>query len=139
MKVSSKKFSQLRIKDKFSFNTIITGEKLNKFINISGDNNPLHANSKFAKDLNFNDKVVHGLLSSAYYSKLVGVYLPGKFSLITKININFHNPLYLNQKINVSGVIVSKDSRFKIISINAQILRKNYLISTAEILVNVKK
>jgi len=139
MRVSSYKFSDIKKKDFQSFNTIVNEKKLFKFIDISGDKNPLHSNKKFAKKLNFKSNIIHGLLISSFYSKLVGVYLPGKYSVIGKININFHNPLYINQKINVSGKVVAKDSRFKVITLHAKITRKDTLISSAEILVNVKK
>ena len=59
--------------------------------------------------------------------------------LLEKLSINFHNPLYLSEKIQVSGKIISKDNRFKNIIIRAQILKKDKIISTSEILVNVKK
>jgi len=139
MRVSSKKFSQIKKKDYQSFNSIITKKKLKDYISISGDKNPLHSNDLFAKKLNFKSNIVHGLLISSLYSKLIGVYLPGKYGVIGKISINFHNPLYINQKIHISGQVVAKDYRFKIITVFSKIARKDTIISTAEILVNVKK
>ena len=139
MKVFNKKFSQIKINQNEKFNTYITEEKLKQFVSISGDKNPLHLNKKYAQHLGFKENIIHGLLISSLYSKLVGVYLPGKYAVIGKISINFHNPLYLSEKIQVSGKIISKDNRFKNIIIRAQILKKDKIISTAEILVNVKK
>ena len=58
---------------------------------------------------------------------------------IAKININFHNPLYINEKITVTGKVKKKDSRFKIVEIIGSIKNDLKIISTATIIINVTK
>jgi len=139
MRANSLKYSELKVNRSEFFNTFITKEKLNKFVEVSGDKNPLHTNEIFAQSLNFEKNIVHGLLTSSLYSKLVGVYLPGRYGVIGKISIDFHNPLYLRQNVKVLGKIISKDNRFKNITISGLITRNDVIISKSEILVNVKK
>ena len=68
----NKKFSQIKINQNEKFNTYITEEKLKQFVSISGDKNPLHLNKKYAQHLGFKENIIHGLLISSLYSKLVG-------------------------------------------------------------------
>ena len=133
-------FNDLKVNKNYFFYTKITKKMMDQFKNISGDTNPLHTNDKFAKEHGFKKKIVYGLLSSSFYSKLIGIYIPGMYSVITKIDISFHNPTYINDVLKVSGFISKKDERFKIAHINASIINdSNLLLSTSKVQVNVKK
>ncbi len=68
------------------FDTLITTAKIERFAEISGDSNPLHTVPEFAKNAGFSGVVAFGLLTSSYYSRLVGMYLPGRFALLQGIS-----------------------------------------------------
>ena len=123
----------------FQFNEKITEEMMTLFLELSGDTNPLHCDRNYALEKKMKDRVVYGMLSSSFYSKLVGVYIPGKYCLLQGIKIQFNNPLFMGDEITVNGKVVDKDDTFKILKIKANIKTFDKTISKAEIMVGVMK
>lgn len=99
------KFHELCIGQINTFQIKITEKMVDDFANFSGDYNPLHMDQNFAKSKNFKNRVCHGMLLSSFFSRLIGMYLPGKNSLYFSQTINFQLPCYVNQKITVSGEV----------------------------------
>ena len=134
------KFEDLKLDQTERFEVIISEQMMSDFREISGDINPLHSDKDFAIKQNFKDKVVYGLLVSSFYSKLIGVYLPGKYALLNSINVDFLKPVYVKDKLYIEGRIVELDNRFKIINIKSRITREeNYLVSRANIKVSTNE
>ena len=99
------KFHEICIGQINTFQIKITEKMVDDFANFSGDYNPLHMDKNFAKSKNFKNRVCHGMLLSSFFSRLIGMYLPGKNSLYFSQTINFQLPCYINQKITVSGEV----------------------------------
>ena len=98
-------FEDLYIGLKEEFEVVLTDDKMQKFKDISGDENPLHTNEELALKKGMLGKVVYGMLTSSFYSTLVGVHLPGEKCLLQGIDIIFKKPVYLNEKLKVVGEI----------------------------------
>ena len=99
------KFEDLKIGQTESFKVVVNEQMMNDFLNISGDNNPLHIDGEFAKKQGYNDRVVYGLLTTSFISKLVGVLLPGKYCLLQGIEVKYLKPVYINDELIISGTI----------------------------------
>ena len=134
------KFEDLDVGLSFKFKEIVTEEKMKLFLKLSGDNNALHCDEEYAKKSNMEGRVVYGMLTSSFYSTLVGVYLPGENCLLQEIKISFNNPLYIGEEIVVSGTIVEKDDTFKRAEIKASIKTiDGKVVSKAKIKVGVRE
>lgn len=72
---------------------------------IYGDVNPLHNDTEFAKARGYEDRVVYGMLIASQISTLGGVYLPGKYCLIHGVEIDFARPVYIGDKLTISGTV----------------------------------
>jgi len=132
-------FSQLNVGIKHSFEAEVDKDKMQKFLEISGDNNPMHIDHIFAKSNGMKDRIVYGLLTSSFYSTLVGVYLPGKFALLHSIDIQFSNPVFIGDKLTVFGEVFKINEMFRQIELKAYILnQKNEKISRAKIKIGLK-
>lgn len=122
------------------FSVTITEEMLDSFQSLSEDTNPLHADSRYAKEKGFKDRVAYGMLTSAFYSKLVGVYLPGKYALLHGIEIDFHNPVYAGDILAISGEVSYINETYKQIEIIGHIRNQDKkLISKAKIKVGLNE
>jgi 3-hydroxybutyryl-CoA dehydratase len=99
-------WDDLKVGLRHEFEVVITREMVNAFAEISGDSNPLHSDPAYARRAGFDGQVVFGLLTSSFCSRLVGVYLPGKYALLHGIDIDFVSPVYVGDKLIVSGEIV---------------------------------
>lgn len=109
--------------EEFEFD--ITKEKMNKFLEITGDNNPLHQDDSFAKERGYEDVVVYGLLTTSALSTLAGVYLPGMNSLIHSIEISYPKPIYISScPLKIKGEVISKDDRFSRITVKVSVFDK---------------
>ena len=99
------RFEELYIGKEESFKVTITEEMMEKFLDISGDTNPLHNDSEFAKTRGYENKVVYGLLTTSFISKLGGVLLPGKYCLLQGIEVKYAKPVYVGDTLTVKGIV----------------------------------
>jgi len=121
-----------------SFEVLLDPEKHKKFLEITGDHNPLHIDPEYAKVRGFEGNVVYGLLTSSFYSTLVGVYLPGKFAILHAIDVKFLKPVFINDLLKVSGVVSYINEAYKQIELKAYIVnQKGIKISKAIIKVGL--
>jgi len=118
-------YEQLQIGQRESFISEVTEDKIHNFYKMTEDSNPLHATEDFAINQGFEGRVVYGMLTASLLSTLAGVYLPGKYSLIHEVNVIFVKPVYLGDKLTVSGEVISKDDRYRFFILRAEIFNQN--------------
>lgn len=118
-----------------SFQVTITEDKMQKFCEISGDDNPLHRDAAFARDRGFDGQVVYGMLSSAFYSTLVGVYLPGENALLQELKLRLIRPVYIGDILTVTGVVKDIREATGRIKIKASVTSRMGGVSEADITV----
>ncbi|MBR5361427.1 MAG: dehydratase, partial [Lachnospiraceae bacterium] len=71
-------YEQIEVGHKESFKVTVTEADMDKFREITGDVNPLHRDTEYAKEHGYRDRVFFGMLTASYLSTLAGVYLPGE-------------------------------------------------------------
>ena len=74
-------FGRLEVGDEDRWTHDVTAEDVDAFARLSGDVNPLHMEAEFARRHGFRGRVVHGVLLSAYLSRVLGTRLPGPGAL----------------------------------------------------------
>ena len=114
-------FDQIDIGLTKEFDVIITQSLVDDFAKISGDYSPIHMNEEFAKLTKFGKKIVHGMLLASLLSRMVGMYLPGKYALYSSQTLESHNPCFVGDKITVSSIVNDKSESTKIIKIESKI------------------
>jgi len=119
------KFDDITVGLEEYFNVKVNADKLDKFLEISGDINPLHTDTEYAKSNGFLDKVVYGMLTSSFYSTLVGVYLPGKYCILQGIDIQFSKPVYIGETLKIIGKVSYINEAYRQIEIKAIIKNTN--------------
>ena len=118
-------YDDIFIGQKESFMIKITESMVQTFGNFSGDLNPLHMDTKFAKSSSFKKRIVHGMLLSTFFSQLVGMYLPGKNALYFSQTLNFRSPCYIDDEIEVVGEVIEKSDSTQIITLSTTIFNKS--------------
>jgi 3-hydroxybutyryl-CoA dehydratase len=99
------RWDDLRIGLRHEFDVTLTDDMMSAFAAMSGDRNPLHVDPDYAVRAGFAGPVVFGLLTSAFYSQLVGVHLPGRYALLHGIDVDFVSPAFVGQTLRVAGEI----------------------------------
>jgi acyl dehydratase len=121
---TEKEFIEIKEGDTACFEIIIDEKIVRAFAVLSGDFNPLHLDSQYAGASEFGQIIAHGQLGGALFSRLVGMYLPGKFSLYLKQTFEFKKPIFLNTTVVVEGTIMRKIEAFQCVEIRMQICDK---------------
>lgn len=77
------------------------------FAALSGDFNPLHTDDSYAVTTQFGRRILHGAFNAGLLSRMAGMILPGRDSLVTKMGLTFIAPIFLPTRLVVSGSQVS--------------------------------
>lgn len=118
-------FSDLYVGMKESFCVQLTDDMMDSFKIITGDTNPLHSDSIFAKDKGYPSRVAYGMLTASLSSTLAGVYLPGENSLIREVSYKFIKPVFIGDIIRVEGEVISLDERFRVFEMKVTMYNQN--------------
>src|SRR5215471_6400566 len=86
-----------------------TDEDVRRFIEITGDTNPLHVDDEFAAKTRFGRRIVHGMLSASLFSTLVGTLLPGTGAIYRSQTIRFLLPVHPGDTVTAHLVLRSVD------------------------------
>ena len=114
-------FEEIKIGLSHSFEVLINEELERDFATISGDFNPLHMNEEYAKKTKFGKRVCHGMLLASFFSRLIGMYMPGEKALYFSQNLNFVKPCFIGERISVNGEVMDKSEATRIIKIKTVI------------------
>ena len=104
-----------------SFTAAVTEEKVRKFLEISGDTNPLHMDDGYAQAKGHPSRVVYGMLTASLYSTLAGVYLPGEHCFLWEVDAKFTAPVYIGDELTVTGRVTEVNDQFRFIKVKAQV------------------
>ena len=88
-------FEDLSVGQTASFKKTITQEDISKFIDITGDTNPIHVDAEFAGRTFFGRPIAHGMLSASLFSTLVGMHIPGTGAIYKSQTIEFLKPVHV--------------------------------------------
>ena len=117
--------ANIKLGQEKKFEVIITESMLKKFAELSGDYNPLHMDNDYAKTTIFKKRICHGMLIASFFSRLVGMYLPGKNSLYFSQSLKFISPCFIGDKIFVEGKVLDKSNATRIITLKTVITNED--------------
>ena len=121
-------FNEIEIGLTKQFQITITESMIDDFAKISGDYNPLHMDEKFAQSRDFKNRVCHGMLLGSLFSRLIGMYVPGKYGLYFSQTLNFVNPTIVDDTVTVTGKVISKSESTKIIELKTTIKNSSHVL-----------
>ena len=124
-KPSEYSFDEIELGMQKSFKVDISEDMLDDFTKLSGDDNPLHTNEEYASSTSFKKRVCSGMFLSSFFSRLVGMYLPGKHALHISQSLNFVNPCFIGETITVEGKVIDKSPATKIIKLETTITNES--------------
>ena len=107
---------------------------LKKYQELSGDISPIHVDEDYAKKRGFRGRVCYGMLVSSFYSTLVGTYLPGRYAFLQEAKISMVRPVYVGDRLSVTGTVKELHVNLKRVTIKAHIRNQNGEIVSRAIL-----
>jgi 3-oxoacyl-[acyl-carrier protein] reductase len=118
-------FDALKVGDCRQLSKTITDEDIRKFVELTGDNNPLHVDRKFASETAFKDIVVHGMLGASFISTVIGTQLPGPGALWVSQAMDFLLPVRRGDRLTVSCTVLKKHERERLLELETRIVNQN--------------
>tara|TARA_B100001250_G_scaffold411059_1_gene438825 strand:- start:3863 stop:5047 length:1185 start_codon:yes stop_codon:yes gene_type:complete len=119
------RYSDIEIGMIKEINHLITQEDVNKFADLTGDDNKLHLDEKFASKTSFKKPVAHGMLSASFISTIIGTEIPGDGALWFSQTIDFLIPVRVGDLITVKAKVLKKDDRNNTIEMSTDIYNQN--------------
>ena len=103
-----------------NFKIKVTESMTEEFAKLTGDYSPLHMEEEYARTTNFGHRICHGMLVGSFFSRLVGMYLPGKYGLLLSYSLRHLLPCFLDQELIVEGRVMDKSNVTRIITVDAK-------------------
>lgn len=119
------KYNEINIGDKACLKHKITPQDIEKFVDLTGDDNKLHTDKEYASRTQFKKPVVHGMLGASFISTIIGTKLPGDGALWFSQTLEFLLPVRIGDEITVTAEVVKKNDRENIIELNVEIVNQN--------------
>lgn len=119
------KFSEIYIGQKAEIKHKITEEDIEKFVDLTGDDNRLHVDKEYAGNTSFKKPVAHGMLGASFISTIIGTKLPGDGALWFAQNLEFLLPVRINDVISVEAEVVNTLKRQNIIELRTDVFNQN--------------
>ena len=101
-------FDELKIGGKASLVRALTQKDIELFAAMSGDVNPAHMDSAYAKSDIFHGIVGQGMWSGALISAVLGTLLPGPGTIYLEQDLKFKKPVRIGDKLTASVIVRSK-------------------------------
>ena len=122
--------------NKFSINQVKRGMKIRlrkrmtkkffiKSIRLLNDTAPIHTSDKWAKRLDMKKKIFPGLAVVSVFSKMIGMYLPGKNAVLMDIYFSFRKPVFQNDSLIYLCEVNKTIKSLKVVLLKLSILKKN--------------
>lgn len=92
-----------------TFTKTFTEDDVRRFIEITGDVNPLHVDDDFAAGTRFGRRVLHGMLTASLLSTMVGMLIPGTGAIYRSQSLTFLRAVHVGDTVTAHFVIRAVD------------------------------
>lgn len=102
-------FEDLSLGQSAELTYTVTEDAIEKFAEVSGDNNPVHLDEAYASGTQFGGRIAHGMLSASFISAVIGTQLPGKGAIYLSQSLRFRRPVKIGDEVTARAVITALD------------------------------
>jgi acyl dehydratase len=92
-----------------SYTKTFTDDDVRRFVEITGDVNPLHVDDAFAASTRFGRRVVHGMLTASILSTMVGMLIPGTGAIYRSQTLTFLRPVHVGDTVTAHFIVRTVD------------------------------
>ncbi|KAA0989961.1 MaoC family dehydratase [Dyadobacter aurulentus] len=106
----------------FEYPFKISQEEVQRFADLTGDNNPIHLDAEYAATTAFKRPIIHGMLGATVFTKVLGTQFPGFGSIYVKQTLEFLRPMFVDTDYKAVFKIQSINSEKHIAEISTEIV-----------------
>jgi len=79
--------------------------EIERFVELTGDRNPLHVDEAFAARTRFKRRIAQGILSASLVSTCIGMHLPGTGAIYLDQTLRFVKPVYVGDTVTLTATV----------------------------------
>jgi 3-oxoacyl-[acyl-carrier protein] reductase len=133
-----KRIEQFSVGQKATLTQRITQKEIDKFVDLTGDDNPLHVSEEYAQTTSFRGIVAHGMLGASFISTMIGKHLPGEGALWVSNKLDFLLPVRLGDTLEVTAEVTAVHASQDLLTLKVQIKNQmNQVVTAGECKVKV--
>jgi 3-oxoacyl-[acyl-carrier protein] reductase len=117
-------FEAIKVGDTRTLTRTIGEADVRRFVEMTGDDNPLHIDRVYAEATSFKDIVVHGMLGASFISTVIGTQLPGPGALWVAQNLEFLLPVRLGDTLRITCTVSAKHERERLLELDTAIVNQ---------------
>ncbi|MFZ5893968.1 MAG: SDR family oxidoreductase [Myxococcota bacterium] len=121
-------FESIHVDEQVSFNVTVDEEAIDAFADLSGDFNPRHMEARPP----FAQRIVHGAHLAAFFSRLVGMMLPGRRCIYLSQSTQFSRPAFPGDELTIQGKVISKDVEHRRLEIATTVRKGSVLLASGK-------
>lgn len=99
-------FEDLRIGMREKLMRTVMETDLTSFASVTGDNNPIHLNDRYAAQTKFGQRIAHGMFTAGLISAVIGTRLPGPGAIYLSQTLQFLAPVRIGDVVTASAEVV---------------------------------
>ena len=119
------RFDEITVGQVAELEHVVTPEDLEKFVDLTGDDNRLHVDASYAARTSFKKPVAHGMLGASFISTIIGTRLPGDGALWFAQSLEFLLPVRVGDTLLVRAEVLRKIDRMNVIELQTDIFNQH--------------
>jgi 3-oxoacyl-[acyl-carrier protein] reductase len=119
------RFDKFNVGDSVEIAHVVTKKDIDRFVELSGDDNRLHIDEEFAKKTSFKKPVVHGMIGVSFISTIIGTKIPGDGALWFSQSIEFLLPVRVGDELLIRAEVIKKIERQGILELQTDIYNQH--------------
>ena len=125
-------WDKIEIGKKFAFERVLTKDDIRQYAELIQDFNPMHINEEYAKNTMYGGVISHGMLAASLFSTLLGMYCPGRDSIILSVDVKFRKPVLPDRPLSVEGEVTQKFDALKMLTISLSLKDEESILISGE-------
>lgn len=107
--VSARRIEDMRLGESASLTKTVTESDIERFADVSGDNNPVHLDEAYAAGTYFKGRIAHGMLSASFISAVLANRLPGPGTIYLSQSLAFKAPVRIGDMVTTTVTVKAID------------------------------
>lgn len=119
------RFDEIGVGEVAELEHTVTKKDIERFVELTGDDNRLHVDADYAARTSFKKPVAHGMLGASFISTIIGTKLPGDGALWFAQNLEFLLPVRIGDHLTVRAEVLKKDERMQVLELQTDIINQH--------------
>jgi 3-oxoacyl-[acyl-carrier protein] reductase len=119
------RFDEIKTGDVAELEHTVTKQDIERFVELTGDDNRLHIDAEYAARTSLKKPVAHGMLGASFISTIIGTKLPGDGALWFAQNLEFLLPVRIGDHLTVRAEVLKKDERTQVVELQTNIFNQH--------------